>query len=143
MLFGLACVLSTGAFAQDKGFGAGVVFGEPTGLSAKYWLDSKRAIDGGLAWSFHKKGFLHVHADLLWHFPEVIRTSVRLPLYAGIGGRIRFDDPVHAGVRIPVGIAWWVDGAPIDVFLEIVPILDLTPATEFELNGGIGVRYFF
>ncbi len=148
LMIGISLVVGTTFFpahlsAQEKGFGLGVVFGEPTGISGKYWLDGKRAIDGGIAWSFHDKGFLHLHADLLWHFPDVIKSKVRLPIYAGIGARVRFDNPARVGVRVPVGLAWWVDDIPLDVFLELVPILDLTPATKFALNGGIGVRYFF
>ena len=142
-LTGLIVCAPAGSLAQDKGFGLGVIFGEPTGVSGKNWLDAKRAIDGGLSWSFQGEGDLHVHADMLWHFTDVIRSETRFPLYVGIGGRIRFHDPVLVGVRVPVGIAWWVDCAPLDVFLEIVPILDLTPSTDFEVNGGVGARYFF
>ncbi len=142
-LTGFGIFAPAGSLAQDKGFGLGVIFGEPTGVSGKYWLDAKRAIDGGVSWSFSGEGDLHVHADMLWHFPDVIRSEVRLPLYAGIGGRLRFHDPVQVGVRVPVGIVWLVDGAPLDVFLEIVPILDLTPSTDFEVNGGVGARYYF
>lgn len=138
----VTAVTSIGA-AQDRGFGLGAIFGEPTGLSGKYWVSRQNAIDGGLAWSFRGDGFLHVHADYLWHFPDAIRSSERFPLYVGIGGRIRFDDPAAVGVRIPFGIAWWPSGAPLDVFLEVAPILDLAPATELEVNGSIGVRYFF
>jgi hypothetical protein len=128
---------------QEKDFGLGVLFGEPTGLSGKYWTSSRNAIDAGVAWSFKKSGFFHLHADYLWHFPEVIRSSDRFPLYAGVGGRVRFDDPVRVGVRIPLGIAWWPHGAPLDVFLEVVPVLDLAPKTEFDMNGGVGARYHF
>src|SRR5258708_39192418 len=32
-------------------FGVGAIFGEPTGVSVKYWLSDKHAIDGALAWS--------------------------------------------------------------------------------------------
>ena len=135
--------LPVGLSAQEKGLGLGVVFGEPTGISGKFWLDGKRAIDAGIAWSFHDKGFLHLHADILWHFPEAIKLEARLPLYVGIGARVRFDDPARVGIRVPVGLAWWVDEIPLDVFLELVPILDLTPATKFSMNGGVGVRYFF
>lgn len=129
--------------AQEKGTGLGVIFGEPTGISAKFWTDQKSAFDLGVAWSFNGAGFLHVHADYLVHFPDVIKSEIRLPLYVGIGARIRFNDPVRVGVRVPVGIAWWVSDVPLDVFLEVVPILDLTPSTDFNMNGGVGVRYFF
>lgn len=142
----LVCILIVGSMveAQDKGFGVGIVVGEPTGLSGKYWVSSQNAIDAGLAWSFRHSGFLHLHADYLWHFPDAIQSNQRFPLYAGIGGRIGFakNDAV-LGVRVVGGIAWWPKDTPIDVFLELSPIIDLAPASEFNMNGGFGVRYFF
>jgi len=60
------------------------------------------------------------------------------------GGRIKFgEDDDFIGIRIPVGLAYLFEGAPVDVFLEVVPLLDVAPETEFTLNAAIGVRYFF
>jgi hypothetical protein len=33
--------------------------------------------------------------------------------------------------------------APVDIFVELVPILNLAPSTDFDFNGGIGARYWF
>jgi hypothetical protein len=47
-------IASSGASAQirsDEDFGLGLILGEPTGLSLKYWFDEERAVDGALAWS--------------------------------------------------------------------------------------------
>lgn len=81
-----AIALHCSSLAQDRGFGLGVILGEPTGLSGKYWVSSKNAIDGGLAWSFRRSGFFHVHADYLWHFPLKVETDQRFTFYAGVGG---------------------------------------------------------
>lgn len=138
---GLACGTVQ---AQDSGFGLGVILGEPTGISGKLWIEDRKAIDGAVAWSFDKESALHLHADLLFHGSNISRVEMsRLLLYYGIGGRIKFEDDSKAGIRIPLGINYLSSGAPLDVFLEIVPILDLAPSTEFGLNGAIGVRYFF
>jgi len=130
--------------AQDKGFGLGIIAGEPTGVSVKQWVSGRTAFDLGLAWSFRHSGFFHLHADYLWHFPEAIESTERLILYAGIGGRFgaRKDDAL-LGVRIVGGLAYWPRSAPIDIFVEIAPVMDLVPATELSSNGGIGIRFFF
>ena len=47
------------------------------------------------------------------------------------------------GVRFPVGIAYLFDGAPVDVFLEVVPTLNLIPDTDVDLDAAIGARYWF
>ncbi|MEO8590527.1 MAG: hypothetical protein ABI432_14215 [Flavobacteriales bacterium] len=148
------------AKAQDSGFGAGLLLGDPTGISLKYWLSDDRALDGGLAWGTVHSGYFHVHADYLFHNSGLISVSKgKLPLYYGPGLRMRTwsgdeywhhgswhdSDGSHVdlGVRFPVGLAYLFEGAPVDIFLEIVPTLDLIPSTAFELDGGIGARYWF
>jgi len=130
--------------AQNKGFGLGVIVGEPTGVSFKYWTDSNSAFDGAVAWSFIDGGALHLHADYILHSFNLIRVaSGSLPFYYGIGGRIKFLDDAGIGVRVPVGLAYLFGGTPIDIFFEVVPILDLAPKTDFKINAAIGGRYFF
>jgi hypothetical protein len=137
-------IVDAAAHAQGRGFGLGVIMGEPTGLSAKGWVSPRGALDAGLAWSFRRDGFLLAHADYLWHFHDVVNTEQRVIPYIGIGGRFGAKDGESiAGIRIAGGLSWWPEGVPIDVFLEIAPVLDLTPATEMSANGGIGVRFFF
>ena len=63
-------------------------------------------------------------------------------LYYGIGGRVIFQDDPRFGARIPIGLDYQFTSAPIDIFLELVPILDLAPSTNFNLGGGIGVRFW-
>ena len=130
--------------AQGKNFGIGIILGEPTGLSGKQWLGNNTAIDGALAWSFGKKEALHMHADFIIHQYDLINvTKGKLPIYYGIGARIKLEDDSKIGVRIPVGLNYHVADAPLDIFIEIVPILELIPATEFNMNAAIGVRFFF
>jgi hypothetical protein len=65
-------------------------------------------------------------------------------LYFGIGGRIIFQsNDTNLGIRVPVGLDYLFSSAPVDIFLEVVPILDLTPSTDLDFGGGIGVRYWF
>ncbi len=134
----------TFALSQDKGFGVGVILGEPTGLSGKVWVSEQNAVDFGLAYSFRSKGYFHVHADYLWHFPDVIQSTERFPLYVGLGGRFAAGRGSGIfGVRIPLGIAFWLRSAPLEFFLEVAPIVDLAPATELTANGGLGARFYF
>ncbi len=132
---------------QNNDFGLGVIIGEPTGPCFKYWLGSKSAIDGAVAWSFEKNGSLHIHADYLLHYFSFIDVKKgRFPFYYGLGGRIKFghnDDDDRLGVRIPLGLEYLFEGAPPGIFIELVPILDLVPKTEIEYNAAIGVRYYF
>lgn len=132
--------LST-TYGQGK-FGLGIILGEPTGISAKLWMTGTTAIDGAVAWSFANESAFHIHADFLIHNFGVFGKVV--PLYYGIGGRIKFrKDETRIGVRIPVGVAYDIPSTSINLFLEIVTLLNLNPSTSFTLNGAIGGRFHF
>lgn len=132
--------------AQDHGFGAGIIVGEPTGVSVKGWLSPTTAIDAGLAWSMVHETSFHVHADYLIHAFHAFETEEEIPLYYGIGGRIKTGEngeDARFGVRMVIGVDYMFRDAPIDIFLEVAPILDLTPATELQMNAGLGARFWF
>ncbi len=139
-LFFCACTV-----AQGRGFGLGIILGEPTGISFKKWREGASAIGGGLAWSFDKKKVLHLHADYLLHKFDILQIEKgKLAPYYGIGGRIKITpNETRVGVRIPLGINYIFERLPLDIFLEFAALLDLVPSTNFELDGGIGIRYFF
>jgi len=140
----LSLILSGSIFSQEKGFGLGIIVGEPTGLSAKLWMGSSNALDFAAAWSFKGDGNILLQADYVWHMFDLIHVSSgKLPFYVGIGGRVILSDDPLVGVRIPVGLDYLFASAPIDIFVEIIPILDLTPSTDFNVGGGIGARFWF
>ena len=82
----IVALFSLGVFAQDKGLGLGLVFGEPTGLSAKLWTSERTAIDAAVAWSFSGLGWFHMQSDFLIHNYELLTVSKgALPVYYGGG----------------------------------------------------------
>lgn len=144
LLISIVSLFSLGVFAQDSGLGLGLIFGEPTGLSAKMWTSERTAIDAAVAWSFSGLGWLHIQADFLLHNYDIISVSKgKLPLYYGVGAYTAFSSDFGLGARIPLGLAYQFEGAPVDVFAEIAPGLALLPDLGFYIGGGIGVRYFF
>lgn len=134
-----------------KGFGIGMVVGAPTGLSVKKWFGNN-AVDAAAGWS---SDAFHVHADYLFHDSSLTKGNV--PIHFGIGGRLKFEDEDHnkghhnddddgdtrLGLRIPLGINYIFAKHPFDIFAEIAPVLDLVPETDFSLDAGVGVRFYF
>jgi len=140
----IAVMIFAGSAASQGNFGLGIILGEPTGVSAKLWITDRSAVDMAAAWSFSDEEAFHLHADYLLHNFDLISVSKgRLPIHFGVGARVKFQDESALGIRVPVGLTYIFDGAPIDIFFEIVPILDLIPDTEFEANAAIGARFFF
>lgn len=126
--------------------GLGMMIGEPTGISFKHWVSRKNAFDAGFAWSFAGRGEeLHIHADYLWHMPLKSADPAirRTNFYIGVGGRVRFENDSRVGARVPLGLVHFIKDTPLDVFIEVAPIMDLAPETEVSANGGLGLRYFF
>lgn len=130
--------------AQSSGIGVGLIVGEPTGISGKYWTGSTIAFDAGLAWSFIDENAFQIHADYIFHNMRLITISDgKLPFYYGIGARLKTATDVQLGVRVPLGLAYLFQNVPIDIFIEVVPILDLIPKTDFQISIALGARYFF
>jgi hypothetical protein len=141
------------AAAQPQGAGLGLMGGDPSGLSLKVWTGSRTAFDAGLGYSYFRYGqALHVHGDLLWHTRSMVEDAGNgyLPLYIGIGARLKMADAgrgypdTRVGVRIPFGVEYVFSVFPVGLFLELVPVFDLTPWNQWlGYNSSIGFRYYF
>jgi hypothetical protein len=139
------------AGAEPSGVGLGLIMGEPTGLSLKVWTGNHVALDAGLGYSWWRYGqSLQVHGDVLWHTSSLIQLEDGfLPLYIGIGARVKLADEPHnypdlrAGVRIPFGLEYVFVRVPVGLFFELVPVIDLTPESDWGGNSAIGFRYYF
>ena len=145
ILLVLSLAMNASAMERNR-FGIGVILGEPTGITGKYMINDKNAIDVGVGWEISGDNELHIYGDYLFHLYDVIEVPKgKLPIYFGGGARwiYREDNDNRLGVRIPVGLEYLFEDISLGAFVEIVPIVNLTPDTEGDLEGGIGIRYFF
>jgi hypothetical protein len=140
-------LLATSALAADeRAFGLGVIAGEPTGITGKYMLNDSNAIDGGVGWKTSNDNEFHIYADYLLHFNHLIEAKKGdLPVYVGGGLRwVKRDKGDNKfGVRIPFGLEYRFGGGALGAFAELVPVMNLKPDTDFDLEGGIGIRFYF
>ena len=146
-----------GITTVDKGpFGIGVILGEPTGITARYYLGDQ-AIQAAVGSAFVGGG-LQVHADYVWH-PWVLeeRPSVAIVSYFGPGARViqydagrDADDYLALGIRGVAGMVFDFREVPLDAFVEVAGVLEYKfrgdnddGGVGVSLNGGAGVRYYF
>ena len=143
--------------AQHRPFGMGVMFGEPTGFSAKLWTSNSSAFDFGLGWSiggdrigsydgqYNGGSRMHFHVDYLLHQFDAIGTTGEYPVYYGIGARFNSGGGYYnsLAIRFVAGLAWMPHDTPIDLFVEFVPSLQLTSKPGFAIDSAIGARYYF
>ena len=151
LISGTALAQST--LAERGPFGLGVMYGMagPSirylgGINAKYFLDETHAFAGAVLRRLSSKNDWYIHADYLYHFRSLIPVERgELPVYVGVGGRVLTQESNEdkVGVRFPVGLAYEFAGAPVDVFLEVTPIWEVQFGGDFDLEGGVGVRFFF
>lgn len=145
LLFGFAGAETSQAqqIPQDRNIGVGVMLGEPAGLTFKRWTGANDALALGTAWSFRGDTDLHIHLDYLRHDFQVLEVSPgSMPVFYGIGGRVSLGTADHVGARIPVGISYIFEDTPLEIYLEIAPIVDLLPETAISANGNMGIRFY-
>jgi len=135
------------ASLERRNFGIGAVIGEPTGVSFKNWLSRDGAIDGALAWSFSDSRSFTFYLNFLRHSFDKDSFIIRgtFPYYYGAGTRLvlREKQESSLGIRGVIGLDYIMDFEPIELFIELGPVLDVIPDTAFDFGGGVGVRYYF
>jgi hypothetical protein len=143
-----------GASARSLGgpFGLGVMLGDPTGLSGKYFLSDTHALDFAAGFGFTREEGFQFQMDYLWH-PHVLVTTkyFRLPWYVGVGPVVQIvsryadkkRDDIGIGARVPFGLAFALTKVALDPFVEIAPGIEVFRHADFRIDAAIGVRYYF
>lgn len=144
---------TAGPGAEKGTLGVGIILGEPTGITAKLYLEDDQAVQAAIGSAFIGGG-LQLHADYVFH-PYILQTrdSFVLPVYVGPGVRLidytngRDDSSFAIGVRAVGGLLFDFKTVPLDAFIEIAGVLEYQfkagEGAGIRLNAGAGVRYYF
>lgn len=137
-----AAALVFGTINNGNAIGIGFMVGEPTGLSIRVGQFPIL----GIAWSF--RNYLHIHLDG-WLYNG--KLAGPLTWFIGIGGKVRLfniDNKTSEGTilglgfRVPIGIDWFII-KPAELFLEVAPGIAILPATGFDWDAALGLRFHF
>ncbi len=134
-------------FSDDpEGIGVGVGIGEPMGFAVAYRPNSKHTLAALTGWSLSDKS-LHLHVDYLVTVRsfELEESPVTLDVYTGVGPTLnlgRDADGPGLGARVPLGISLAFE-EPVDIFVELAPVLGVVPEIKPHASGTIGVRGWF
>ena len=154
----LLTILLTGAtFAQKRpGWGFGMTLGDPTGFTVKYNSTKYNSWNFTLGSSYF--GGLRLGADYLWHFNPF--NSNNVIMHVGFGGVIGFgeshsivfynsnrhfylhEDETGIGIRGVVGIDYYPVSSPLEIFIEMGPLLGLVPRAGSAFDVAMGLRYY-
>lgn len=156
--------LSLSAQAPDNPLGLGLMLGDMNGISGKYWLTDRNAVDAGFSYS--ADDYATLHSDYLWNASELLglpgrskkNRSVISP-YFGIGAILFFDTSngsgnqsalfqklkstgLALGARVPVGVEFQPSLIPCGIFGELAPGTILVPGMVGILDGEVGIRFY-
>lgn len=144
IVLGAALAAAAPASAQQKGeLGVGVLLGDPTSATVKYFLSDVSAVDVGLGVSNN----LVLHADYIYHIwnfkPQP--SKGKLGFYGAVGPRLEFEDHTDFGIRLIPGASYWPQFKKhtVEFFVELGPVIRLTEGTRVAVDGGFGLRYYF
>jgi len=141
---------SAQSMGSDYQTAVGVKFW-PGAITVKHFIGDNRALEG-LAnfWDhgFRFTGLYEIHGD--------INDVEGLKWYVGPGAHIGWyngnwhhgdyyykDGGFSLGVDGVLGLDYKINGAPINLSLDINPFLELASHTYVDIWGGLGVRYTF
>ncbi len=137
---------------RDGDLGLGVMVGDTTSLTGKYWTRPSAAIDLSGGGSTSKEGW--IQASYLRHFLNVLardnRVMTEMSPYVGLGVGVGFnrtvDDIKYQNdyfARVPAGISWLPNRTPVDIFVEVAPTYTFSPENVLSLVGNVGGRFYF
>ncbi len=154
-IFTLILFFMTGVSAHatpiEGTLGAGIIVGEPTGLSAKSYVTETQAFDAALSYSLRTDS-IWLHGDYLYHSEKLSKDveGGRWVPYGGLGGLLYFSNQdkkqssrALLAARAPAGLLFYPTDSSIEFFAEIALVVGVLPATEVSVSGGIGARYLF
>ena len=146
-------------------FGIGGRIGDPSGVSIKYWLASKSALQFDVGWraAYWRSGrgvyYPGPTLSVDWVF-QIVNFAPRSPkvwfgVHIGAGGAFSFVDECYVDTlgytycsnaltaRMPIAFNVYIRKVHIEAFAELVPGLRLTPRMRPTFAGSIGARYYF
>lgn len=159
LILGTIVFTSVPAHAQgpkSKSFGFGLMLGEPSGLTAKLWLNKENSLVFDLGASYF--GSPRIQVDYLWHFDTF--SSPILKLYAGPGVSLGFDGPsslwrkskdddwyyrdneMGLGVRVVAGLNIIPKNSPLEIFAEIGENIGIMPGFGAGFDAAVGLRFY-
>ena len=157
LLFIIVTLTTVSAQAQSYNTGIGLRLGGLTsGLSIKHFTTGDAAIEGIL--SLGQNGFL-ITGLYEAHNPVAGAQGLKW-LYGGgghigffsdrgryyytfRGDRVYYNNASIIGVDLILGLDYKFTGAPINIGLDVKPILDFTEGTYIFFDTGLNIRYAF
>ncbi len=164
-LFTVSIFGQSASYAQGpmgRNFGFGLIIGDPLGATIKYWTAPNQAFDAYIGGSYF--GAPRIGGDYIWHF-DAFNSSV-VKMYAGPGLALGFGRGYYYGfyngngkngkdyfyyrdagttavaARVIIGVNIIPRRSPVEIFLELGPLIGLSPSFGTALDVAAGIRFY-
>lgn len=160
LLFPMISVFADSSAGSSGKFGLGLTLFGPTGISGKYILNQKSAVEGSLGLGTIGNGKAHLHVVYLHNIMEL---SPSLSLYVGGGGvyqernadgnsgrgrglgnlfRDRSYEP-SLGIRAPLGLSFLTQDRRFELSGEVYMQVFVTGKNGVDVGLALAGRYYF
>lgn len=122
--------------------GLGGQIGDPSGVTLLFYDAGGLSYDILAAWDLDDFFYVNLHGLYERPLADVARAHVFYGPGAFVGIRERRDDnEVRLGVSSTLGASFVVE--QFEFYVRVTPRLALTPGTDGDVGGGLGLRYYF
>lgn len=141
-----------------RDFGFGIILGDPTGGTLKFWTGNTNAVAVSFGNSYYGK--FRIGGDYLWHI-NAFRSNI-VNLHAGVGGVIGIgrnndswyytrnkknwyydeEKDLNLGIRGVFGINVIPRNTPLEMFAEFGLLMGFQPAVGSAAEAAIGIRFY-
>jgi hypothetical protein len=156
-LIGIALLLTlivaaSPVHAQKSGSGFGLMIGDWSGVATKFWLGQSTALQFGFgaevgltnANDENEGTRIRLLGDYLLVNHDAIESTEEFPIHYGVGAYANLGGGLEDefGVRAVIGLSYIVQQAPLDLYLDLVPHVQIDPSIGFGIGATMGVRYY-
>jgi hypothetical protein len=135
----LIAVLSPAAAAKGD-ISAGIALGEPSGITGNYDLEDQLSVDALVAFRFASNS-MYLRGVASYEVTEFAIEDLKFYPYVGVGLGASIGSPFGLEIVAPVGVSYYFDDPPIEVYLEAAPSVDIMDGFSFHMGGALGARY--
>ncbi|MGE0079026.1 MAG: hypothetical protein AB7S48_14295 [Bacteroidales bacterium] len=152
LLIGLSLIiLFHTSMAQDHNTALGLRVGYPSGITAKHFFGKKSALEGIVSFGWGGVGLTG-----LYELHNEVSGTDGLNWYYGLGAHIatakadkhnpwenKSGDEFFLGADGIIGLEYTFKNAPINLSVDIMPIINVVESPGIWFNAGLSVRYAF
>jgi len=126
--------------------GLGIFVGEPFGVDLKLGMGARSGLDILLGASSYRRGRTDYGHVTYLVTPFIGHgDSVLVPLRLGIGGAVYalVDGDAFFSIRAPFEVGLRFRRTPLEIYAEIALQILFINDPDLDLQGGVGLRFFF